>query len=253
MADTLPQQSLLPARTLRLLGLWLALAALLILAEGATSLDLRLADIMFDFNAHHFPWQNAWLTDRFGHGILKAILTGLALLPITVVLWDVARRGRTLHPWWRLRLRLLALCAVLVPLVVSLLKRASHSHCPWDLTRYGGAQPYYHLLEAIPDWVEPGHCLPGGHASSALWLVGLAVFWLPHDVRKAGLVASATLALGGLVGWMQQMRGAHFLSHTLWSMWIAAALLLALLAAHRVWLRFRAGRTARDGGMHVAN
>jgi membrane-associated PAP2 superfamily phosphatase len=253
MADILPQQSLLPGRALRSLAFWLALAALLILAEGATDLDLQLADSLFDFNAGHFPWQSAWLTDRFGHGILKTILTGLAVLPIAAVVWDAARRGRTLPPWWRLRLRLLALCAILVPLVVSLLKRASHSHCPWDLTRYGGAQPYYHLLETIPGWVEAGHCMPGGHASSALWLVGLAVFWLPHDVRKAGLVATAALAFGGLVGWMQQMRGAHFLSHTLWSTWIAAAILLALLAAHRAWLRFRAERTAQDTSIHVAN
>jgi hypothetical protein len=29
---------------------------------------------------------------------------------------------------------------------------------------------------------------------------------------------------------MQQLRGAHFLTHTLWSVWIAAALVLAAIA-----------------------
>jgi membrane-associated PAP2 superfamily phosphatase len=28
------------------------------------------------------------------------------------------------------------------------------------------------------------------------------------------------------LGWVQQLRGAHFLSHTLWSAWIAAAIVL---------------------------
>ena len=38
MADILPQQALLAGRTLRLLAFWLALAALLILAEGAAAI-----------------------------------------------------------------------------------------------------------------------------------------------------------------------------------------------------------------------
>jgi membrane-associated PAP2 superfamily phosphatase len=230
-------EPLLSGRALRLLAWALAGAALLILAEGNSGLDLWLADAMFDIHRHEFPWQHALLTEHFGHGTLKLVLTGLGALPVAAAAWDVLRRGRALAPWWRLRIRLLALCTVLVPLVVSLLKRASHSHCPWDLERYGGYQPYYRLLEHIPRWVEAGHCLPGGHASSALWLVGLAVFWLPHDARKAAAVAGWALLFGGVVGWMQQLRGAHFFSHTLWSMWIAAALLLALLAAHRAWLR----------------
>jgi membrane-associated PAP2 superfamily phosphatase len=182
-------EPLLSGRALRLLAWALAGAALLILAEGNSGLDLWLADAMFDIHRHEFPWQHALLTEHFGHGTLKLVLTGLGALPVAAAAWDVLRRGRALAPWWRLRIRLLALCTVLVPLVVSLLKRASHSHCPWDLERYGGYQPYYRLLEHIPRWVEAGHCLPGGHASSALWLVGLAVFWLPHDARKAAAVA----------------------------------------------------------------
>ena len=56
---------------------------------------------------------------------------------------------------------------------------------------------------------------------SALWLVALAVFWLPHRPRMAAAVGGVMLAFGMAVGWMQQLRGAHFLTHTLWSMWIA--------------------------------
>ena len=220
----------------------LAGAAAAILLLGMGNADLALADMMFDFRVHEFPWQHAWLTERFGHGILKTLLTLLGAVPLAACAWDILQRwlprrlgrGGALPAWWRLRLGLLSGCVILVPLLTSMLKRASRSHCPWDLERYGGHQPYYHLLEYMPNWLESGHCLPGGHASSALWLVGLAVFWLPHDARKAAGVALAALGFGAAVGWMQQMRGAHFLTHTLWSMWIACAVLAALLAAHRV-------------------
>jgi len=30
------------------------------------------------------------------------------------------------------------------------------------------------------------------------------------------------------VGWMQQLRGAHFLTHTLWSIWIAVLIVYLL-------------------------
>jgi membrane-associated PAP2 superfamily phosphatase len=240
---------LLGGAALRRAAWALAGAAAVILLLGAGNADLMLADLMFDFHIHEFPWQHAWLTERFSHGILKTSLTLLGTVPLAACAWDaLARRmgppGGGLPVWWRLRGRLLSLCVILVPLLTSLLKRASRSHCPWDLERYGGYQPYYRLLEHMPRWVEAGHCLPGGHASSALWLVGLAVFWLPHDPRKAGAVALGALGLGGAVGWMQQMRGAHFLTHTLWSMWIACAVLAALLAAHKAWLAAKEGLQA---------
>ena len=37
---------------------------------------------------------------------------------------------------------------------------------------------------------------------------------------------SCALLFGLGVGWVQQLRGAHFLTHTLWSGWIACALVL---------------------------
>lgn len=209
----------------------LAIAALAILLLGNyTDIDMRLAAAMYDRHTHSFPWQHAWLTERFGHVILKQVLTALALIPILMVAGDSLLRKPHLAPWWRLRLRLLAACAIAIPGITSLLKQSSSSHCPWDLQRFGGSEQYYRLLDHIPAWVEAGKCLPGGHASSALWLIGLAVFWLPGRPVKALLVACAMLLLGIGLGWLQQMRGAHFLSHTLWSAWIACAILTALLS-----------------------
>jgi membrane-associated PAP2 superfamily phosphatase len=33
------------------------------------------------------------------------------------------------------------------------------------------------------------------------------------------------------VGYLQQLRGAHFMTHTLWSIWIACTIVVALIAA----------------------
>lgn len=210
------------------LGLLLT-APILVWLGQYTDLDLRLADASFDAARQVFPLRHAWLTETFNHGILKLLLTLAALGWI----------GRSLLDglgWWRLpsalarqRVRVVASSAILVPLVISSLKQASASHCPWDLARYAGTAPYVRLLDQVPALLERGHCLPAGHASSALWLIALAVLWLPGKPATAARVAVAGLALGLASGWMQQLRGAHFLTHTLWSMWLSCGTVLVVL------------------------
>ena len=39
-----------------------------------------------------------------------------------------------------------------------------------------------------------------------------------------------TFVPGALLGLYPQLRGAHFMTHTLWSAWIACAIVLALVA-----------------------
>jgi membrane-associated PAP2 superfamily phosphatase len=208
---------------------WLVLAALFILWIGnGTDIDLHLADLAYDRATRSFPLQHAWLAERFNHGILKTALTALGAGTIVLASWDALRPWRALDAARRGGLRVVALSAVFVPLVTSLLKQSSTSHCPWDLQRYGGTEPYVRLLEWLPAGVAPGHCLPAGHASSALWLVSIAVFWWPVNRRRALLVGAALLAFGLTTGWLQQLRGAHFLTHTLWSAWIACATVIAI-------------------------
>lgn len=222
---------LLGARQVLFLCAGLCASALLIFWIGrATDLDLVLADALYDAGAGTFPWRHAWLTETFNHTILKSILTLAAAWFVAAAAWDAFRPRAGRDALDRLRLRVVGASAVLVPLVISMLKQASVAHCPWDLARYGGTQPYLRLFEALPLGVPAGHCLPAGHASSALWLLSLCVYWLPGRPQGARQVALLALLLGGLVGWMQQLRGAHFLTHTLWSIWLACAVVLIVIA-----------------------
>lgn len=222
---------LLPAPTLWRLAAGLAVAALCILWLGrSTDIDPALADAMFEPGIGTFPWRHAWLAEAFGHDILKWLLvllgSGFIGAAGSDLFWPAAQRADV----DRLRLRIVALSAACVPAVVSMLKQLSSAHCPWDLLRYGGEQPYLRLFDALPAGVMPGQCLPAGHASSALWLVALGVYWLPARPATAARMALLALVPGLMLGWLQQLRGAHFLTHTLWSAWIACALVLVLIA-----------------------
>ena len=53
----------------------------------------------------------------------------------------------------------------------------------------------------------------------------------------------AALPAGLLLGWAQQLRGAHYLSHTLWSAWICWATGWAVEATCTAWMDRNGQRT----------
>ncbi|MCZ2498945.1 phosphatidic acid phosphatase [Xylophilus sp. Kf1] len=105
-------------------------------------------------------------------------------------------------------------------LVVTLMKHASATSCPWDLREFGGT------LALVPHWLPGvvdgggGHCFPAGHASTGFaFIAGFFVLAPRHGRLALGWLVASLLA-GLLLGVSQQMRGAHFASHTLWTGWL---------------------------------
>jgi membrane-associated PAP2 superfamily phosphatase len=217
-----------------------------------TDWDIKLADRAFDINAGVFPMRHVWLTETFNHVILKSAFITLALVIVLRVVWDIARPGT--WTWLRrFQLRVIALSAVLIPTAISLIKQASDSHCPWDLQRYGGTEPYVRLFEYLPAGISPGHCMPGGHASSALWMISLSVLFVPNRMLHATVVFAASLTFGISVGWLQQLRGAHVLTHTLWSAWIALLIVLIITTCLDRWPRRKLMTHDRSNGKTALN
>jgi membrane-associated PAP2 superfamily phosphatase len=204
-----------------------ALATLgLALLFGAWELaggDRWLADLAG--NAGGFAWRNHWLLDDLMHGGGRLLAWAVALALCLGVWWPMG-------PLRRLTLarRLQLAGGVLLSVAaVALLKSANPAACPWSLTVYGG------LVEPVSHWrwwTTPaggrGGCFPAGHASAGFAFVGgWFVFRTvaPALARRWLLVA---LAAGLLLGLGQQWRGAHFMSHTLWSGWLCWCLAWAL-------------------------
>lgn len=216
---------------------WLLLgAALLLLALGQwTDLDLRIEDYYYDSQQRAFPWRDSWFARDFMHGTVKNVIIKSGYLILLVVLLDAVMPWKRLRPLVRTRLRFVALASLLIPALVRVLRQFSVLHCPWSIDRYGGVEPFLRLLQHVPPEVQAGHCFPAAHATVGLWLTALCVFFLPQRPRAALVVFVAGLGAGLVLGWVQQMRGAHFLFHTLWSAWLASlaiGLLLLLFARH---------------------
>lgn len=222
-----------PAVSYRKPVVGLLASALVILWLGEyTNVDLLLANWFYDAQSHTFPWRYHWITSTFLHYWVKKAIVAFGFLLMAVALVDAVKHLPGISAWPRIRLRMVAWSALLVPWVISTIKSYSVLACPWDLQRYGGDAPYLRLLDAVPPGLPPGHCFPAGHASAGLWLAAFAVFWLPAQPAKAMRVFLAGLSVGIFLGIVQQVRGAHFLTHTLWSVWIAIAIMLIIFACY---------------------
>lgn len=193
-----------------------------------TNADIRLADHAFDFQQHTFPLKHDFVMETVMHQYAKILLTTLWLLILILSFTPLGKLSGYFSTSTRYTLRWITTLAVLNAMVVSALKHQMPHACPWDIVRYGGDSPWVPALTAHPA-MQAGHCFPAGHATSGLWLSAFCLLWLPQSPRKALLVSIGGFSIGLLLGWAQQMRGAHFLSHTLTSTWLMSSWLLIAL------------------------
>jgi membrane-associated PAP2 superfamily phosphatase len=131
--------------------------------------------------------------------------------------------GGLRHLVFRRRLQLAATALTAVT-VISSLKSISTTSCPWSLSDFGGVAHYAphwsHLFESDGG---NGGCFPAGHASSGFAFLG-GYFAFRHDRPSLAWKWLLVAVMAGLaLGIAQQIRGAHFMSHTLWTGWICWA------------------------------
>lgn len=210
------------SRTLLIPAIVLAVASIVLMAGGG---DQWLADQLYRWQGSRWALRDAWWTSHLLHKGGRNLSTLAALLVILGLIRSCL--DARLRPL-RKPLLYLLLAVALSTGVVSLLKSWTHMDCPWDLERYGGLRPFIGLLQARPISLGHAACFPAGHASAGYAWVALYFFMLQVRPQWRWPALIAVLAIGAAFGFAQQLRGAHFLSHDLWSLaisWTVAALL----------------------------
>lgn len=210
---------------------WSALLVLpLLLAWDVSDLDMVVAS--WFGSAAGFPLKEHWLFSAVLHDggryAAWAVVLGLSLM-----VWWPLGVFREIDASRRLQLVLTAFAG---SLLISCLKAFSSTSCPWDLAEFGRAARHVsHWAWGLADGGS-GRCFPAGHASA-----GFAFFggYFAFAGRHAGIARAwltGTVLAGLTLGLAQQVRGAHFMSHTLWTGWLCWCTALVFDRVH--------GRTA---------
>lgn len=224
------------APTRRLAAITLATLVLL-LAWDAAGLDLPLA--AWFGSASGFALRDNWLlADLLHQG--GRFVSWAAACWLTVGLWWPAGGLERIDLAGRLQLASTVLLAVLA---VAALKSFSRTSCPWDLAAFGRSARYLSHWAFAGDG-GPGRCFPAGHASSGFAFIGGWFVFRERAPRVALAWLAGALTAGLVFGIAQQMRGAHFMSHTLWTAWLCWTL---------AWLADLAWRQARRRAVPAAD
>jgi membrane-associated PAP2 superfamily phosphatase len=211
----------------------LALASIVLFVFGG---DRWIADRIYAAEGGRWALRDSFFLTRVLHAGGKA-LSIVAWLAVAAM----ALRSKFDAGWKHLRrpLLVLLLSVFATTMLVSILKHATRMDCPWDASVYGGPHPYFSLLQARPAGIKPSGCFPAGQASAGYAWVALYFFFasVRPAWRRIGLAIG--IGAGAILGVAQQLRGAHYLSHDLWTLaisWFVA------LGVHRLSVR-RIGRT----------
>ncbi|WP_027994785.1 phosphatase PAP2 family protein [Simplicispira psychrophila] len=212
------RSNLLPARlhrfTLSSDLAWTVASLLCLLAWDALGLDRALAHVFG--NDSGFPMRHQWFFVQVLHEGPRRLAWLLVLFLALGVWWPtgILRRidlGERLQ--W-------ALSALLALGVVSVLKNLSSTSCPWDLAEFGGVARYAsHWALGVLDG-GGGRCFPAGHASAGFAFLGGYFALRRRQPHAARWCLAGALVAGLILGVAQQVRGAHFMSHTLWTGWL---------------------------------
>ena len=193
-----------------------------IMLWDASGLDMAMALPLG--GAHGFPLRNAWPLTTLLHAAGLVASWAVAGWLCIGIRWPSG-------PLRRLDLRQrvqLVLTPMLVVSAVSAFKLFSTTSCPWHLSAFGGT------TEWVSHWAlsggdgGPGHCFPAGHAAAGFAFIGGYFVFRERDPSLARFWLCASLLAGFVLGGAQQLRGAHFMSHTLWTAWLCGAIAWAL-------------------------
>jgi membrane-associated PAP2 superfamily phosphatase len=216
--------------------LYSLLALMLLLGWDASGLDLGMARL-FGSGAG-FSFESHW----FWRGVMHEPMRNLGWLLELTLLVGLFRPFGVLKGLLLERRLQLALTPLLALVTVSSIKLHSLTSCPWDLREFGGVATYApHWALGLADGGN-GACFPAGHASAGFaFVAGFFVF--RHTLPKLAMRwLVGALVAGLLLGVAQQVRGAHFMSHTLWTAWICWAVAAAVDSGVSQWIARRPAR-----------
>lgn len=199
-------------------------------------LDYALADWLYRTEGSRWSLRHAPLFSGVLHAKVQTLsYASYAVIVVSAIACRLFPRcGRV-----RQDLAYVAVSYTICVSIVAIMKKMLPIPCPWDLQRYGGALAAGGWLDWQPG-VQVKGCFPSGHATGGYTMCAWYFLARARGWRHAPALLAIAGAAGLTLGIVQQLRGAHFLSHDI----TCAALCWAVADGLAAQMLTPAGRTA---------
>lgn len=196
---------------------WLPLAVFVVAAIllEATQIDLWLADLIYRIEGGAWSLRrDPFVRDVLHNEANRVISVFYALLLVACAASFFVERLAA----YRRGLVYLVVAIAGSTLLVALLKDVTRVNCPWSVDRYGGDVAYLPTLREILAHGPKVRCFPSGHASSGFALFAFYFFCRVYAPALRWYAFGVAMVVGLTFGIAQQLRGAHYVSHDVWTM-----------------------------------
>ena len=204
-----------------LLGIFLFVALL----SQYTDFDLFFSDLFFNTNQNQFILQG----ENKSLGIMLHDYPKYLFMLFAISIWlSIVTSGlfkkNFYQNYFSIRdLLFISIASILIPAAIWWSRELSAMHCPRELVIYGGESLYLRILDSIPVNWENGQCSPSAHASSFIWVLSLLIV---KKMKKQTWMFAYLMIF--ILSSVQIMRGAHFVSHIIYSIIIGLIILTVL-------------------------
>ena len=192
------------------------LTIVLVVLEGWPVIDFSISRLFYDPSLRSFPLAHDPIWEEVLH---RGVRKSMQLVQLgSLLAWFLSLVWTPLKPWRRCFAYFLV-ASLSAAVLVGGLKELTARACPAQLIDFGGAVAFQPLWSGVAEM--PGNrCWPGGHVLHAFTLLPLYFVLQRRGLKRIGAWAlSVILAFGMILNVTQIARGAHFLSHNLWSLW----------------------------------
>jgi len=180
-----------------------------------SGLDINMAQIFYDRQHHLWPYANLWLTQTILHDGAADVI---GLIFISIILFFFATLFSSKGRRYRRATGFVILASLTGIIIVGALKDITHLYTPWDLKEFGGQYPNIRLFDSVASYLPVGHAFPSGHASGGFALLSIYFVARYYQHRYCLRSLYIALAVGFVLGLDQQIRGAHMISHDLFTL-----------------------------------
>jgi membrane-associated PAP2 superfamily phosphatase len=201
----------------------IALIVLSLWMQPHRELDYFIQSLFFNFSS------KTWLIYETPHVRMLWYTLPKILLGIVCVIL-IALRYKTHDPLKLRKISAFLFCMAFIPLVISFIKSKTNVHCPNDLADFNGRVPFRSIFdfssykEILKNYGN-GNCFPGGHASGGYAFMSA---YLVVDEKYKAKAIGLGFILGTFMASYQTFKGAHFLSHTLFTFGFAILIISAV-------------------------
>jgi membrane-associated PAP2 superfamily phosphatase len=214
--------------------LWAGLLALILVFAffEYTNVDLLIQQHFY------IPAEKTWILKDPHFFYRKIFYTGIKIpiyiVGVTALIASIISWKKNIWNKYRKGFLVVTLTLIILPTTIAVVgKNVTNVQCPDDINRFAGTIPYVKHFEPYPPnpnspdgkWPK-GRCWPAGHASGGFALLSLVCLFQSRRNKMAAFIFA--MSMGWIMGVYQMLRGMHFLSHHLTTMFLAFILVSTL-------------------------